>query len=89
MHTRYVYNILDFLGDIGGVTQVFTVMAGVFVMPISYFSFIMKATKKLFLVRTAEQDLFLDEDPVQKKKQDQGVKFNRHMKKEYKLHKKF
>ena len=41
------------------------------------------------MIRTSENDLFLDEDPVQKVKQDKGVKFNRHMTKEYKLHKKF
>ena len=53
-----IYNYFDLLGDLGGVTEIILLVFGFFLLPISKHSFILKATKKLFLARTKRDDLF-------------------------------
>jgi hypothetical protein len=57
-HERSRYNLLDLLGDLGGVLEVFMLVFGLIAFPISEFSFVMKAISILFLARTKDNDLF-------------------------------
>ena len=49
---------MDLLGDLGGITEILCFMLGIFLFPISEFSFIMSAAKKMFFVRTKDETLF-------------------------------
>lgn len=51
-HEREVYNVMDLLGDLGGVVEVLMIIFGFFLFPISEFSFITSVTQKLFYART-------------------------------------
>ena len=57
-HTRKIYNLIDLLGDMGGVLEISTAFFGLFIFPISRFSFLVKALQLLFLVRTKEKGIF-------------------------------
>ena len=59
-HTRKVYNILDLLSDLGGVLEIISLLFGFLILPISEFSFILKAAKRLYMVRAKDQSLFLN-----------------------------
>ena len=66
-HSREVYNLMDLIGDLGGVLEVITFMFGIFLVPISEFSFVIKALQKLYLARTTQTGLFKN-DKMRKKK---------------------
>ena len=73
-HERTVYGILDLLGDLGGVTEVFMIFFSFLLMPISYHSFTMKAMKKLYIARTRDEDLFKKpNDKIKSKKTKQKL----------------
>jgi hypothetical protein len=57
-YNRAVYNVLDLMGDIGGVLEIIVLFFGIFLNPISKFSFDLTAIRYLYLVRTSEKDLF-------------------------------
>jgi hypothetical protein len=57
LHERKVYDFLDLIGDIGGVFEICSEIFGFFILPISYHSFIIKALKKMFLVKSREPSL--------------------------------
>jgi len=57
-HKRRVYNIIDLMGDIGGVLEIAMIMFGILLYPISEHSFILRATKNLFLARTKDTSMF-------------------------------
>jgi len=81
---------MDFLGDLGGVTEVLMIMLGSFLYPISEFSFILAATKKLFYARTASEDLLSESDSVENrkkiiKKQTRAIRPEMRMHKEARL----
>jgi hypothetical protein len=56
-HQRKVYDFLDLIGDLGGVFEICSEIFGFFILPISYHSFIIKALKKMFLIKTKEPSL--------------------------------
>jgi len=58
-HGRRIYSLLDLLGDLGGVTEVIMICFGFMLYPISEHSFYLKAFKKLFLVKTSDENLFI------------------------------
>lgn len=58
LNSRQRYDVLRFFSDIGGVFEIFLVLAGIFVFPYSEYSFILKAGKKLFQAKTKNRDLF-------------------------------
>ena len=70
-HNREIYNLLDLLGDLGGVKEVIMIVFGFFLFPISEHSFINQATKRQFLVKTEDTELFapLEADDVMYQKQ--------------------
>ena len=49
--TRNVFNILEFLSTIGGIIEVLTSVASVFINPISYHNFLLHAISSLFLLK--------------------------------------
>jgi hypothetical protein len=55
---REVYNLLDLVGDMGGVIQVITIVFGIILYPIAEESFNLKAASQLFRARTNDNDLF-------------------------------
>jgi len=57
-HIRYIYNVLDVLGDLGGVTEVIMLLFGFFLFPISEHSFILQALRRLYKARTTDDSLF-------------------------------
>lgn len=57
-HTRKIFGWFDLLGKLGGITAVCMRLFGFFLFPISEHSFLMKASKKLFFVRTRSPELF-------------------------------
>jgi hypothetical protein len=61
---RQIFGWFDLLGKLGGITNVMMLLFGFFLFGISEHSFILKASKKLFIARTADKDLFLH-DPRQ------------------------
>ena len=58
-YDRKTYDLLDLLGDIGGVTEVVTIIFGFMMFPISEHSFNLQAAKSFFLARTVDQDMFV------------------------------
>lgn len=49
-HRRKNYSIIEIMGDLGGVSELLTVVIGFFIMPISRHSFIMKVLRKSFVL---------------------------------------
>ena len=49
--------MLDLLGDLGGVCEVIVGVLGIFLFPVSEHSFIIKASKIVFLAKT-NKDIF-------------------------------
>eukprot|EP00356_Strombidium_inclinatum_P016887 CAMPEP_0170510440 /NCGR_PEP_ID=MMETSP0208-20121228/65770_1 /TAXON_ID=197538 /ORGANISM="Strombidium inclinatum, Strain S3" /LENGTH=261 /DNA_ID=CAMNT_0010793905 /DNA_START=940 /DNA_END=1725 /DNA_ORIENTATION=+ len=66
LHERHIYNLLDLLGDLGGVFEVIIGAIGFFVMPFSEISFILKGLQKLYLVKTEDSSLLLKPKPDSK-----------------------
>ena len=52
LHVREVFNMIDLIGELGGVIEVFIMLFGFFLFPVAQFSFVIKATKMMFLART-------------------------------------
>ena len=50
-HGRAIYSLLDLMGDLGGITEIFSIMFGMFLFPISYHSYIVKSLGKLFFAK--------------------------------------
>jgi hypothetical protein len=59
MHERYIYNFFDLMGDLGGVKEVIMICFAIFLLPVSEHSFILKATKKLYMANTTDAHLFM------------------------------
>jgi hypothetical protein len=57
-HERTIYNFLDLMGDLGGDMEVFTLAFGIFIFPVSEFSFLLKGISILYLARTKDKGLF-------------------------------
>ena len=68
VHLRQVYGWLDLISDLGGVTEIIGLVFGFFLLPVSYHSFIVKASQHLLFARTKDDNLF------RKSKKDQEDK---------------
>jgi hypothetical protein len=51
---REVYNLIDLIGEMGGVVEIIVIVFGVIIYPISHQSFILNATSQLFKARTSD-----------------------------------
>ena len=58
VHKREIYNLLDLFGELGGVIEIFIIILGIFLYPISHYSFMLNATKIFFKARTKDTNLF-------------------------------
>ena len=84
---RKTYDLLDLLGDIGGVTEVVMITFGFMLLPISEHSFTLRAAKRLFLARTDDPEMFVYK-PGDQKIVNYDKEFNsEEIKKELALHK--
>jgi hypothetical protein len=61
---RVIFGWFDLLGKLGGITNVMMLLFGFFIYPLSEHSYILKASKKLFIARTRDERLF-KHDPRQ------------------------
>ena len=61
-HKRTTYNLLDLLSDLGGVTEVFMMVIGFFLVPIAEHSFMINAVKGTYLAKTRQENLFEEKD---------------------------
>ena len=57
-HERYIYGILDLLGDLGGVTELFIAFFSFFLFPIAQHSFLMMVLRKLYSAKSSDIFLF-------------------------------
>ena len=53
-HERDVFNVLDLIGEMGGVIEILIIVFGVLIFPISRQSFILNASSQLFKARTED-----------------------------------
>lgn len=57
-HSRTIYGVIDFLGDIGGILGIITSIFGFFICPYSEFDFFINASKKIWKPRLEDQKYF-------------------------------
>ena len=57
-YKRVSYNVLDLIGDIGGVFELFVSLCGILFNSIAEHSFVLSAMKKIFLIKTSEPEAF-------------------------------
>ena len=53
-----MYTCVDLLGDLGGVAEIVIFVFGVFLLPVSEHSFVIKALERLYLASTIDENLF-------------------------------
>ena len=58
-HYRQIYNALDFAGDFGGVYGLVILVGSIIVAAMAQHSFTLKAIRKLYLVQTKKDGMFL------------------------------
>ena len=61
-HERHVYGFLEVIGDLGGVLEVVLAFFSWILIPVAEHKFILKALKKLYLVKTSDSELFIKKD---------------------------
>lgn len=57
-HIRIAYSLMDVLGDIAGLFELFVTIFGIIFLSISKHSMTLNTIKKLFMVKTADKQLF-------------------------------
>jgi len=57
-YSRQAYNFVDFVGDLGGVFEIFLGLAGLICLPISHFDFNLKMASEFYKVKTKDESLF-------------------------------
>ena len=72
IHSRYAYNILNFFSDTGGIMGLFTLVLGIFILPISEHSYYSKALKKLYFAKTIETHMFGKKKFIEELEEYQG-----------------
>ena len=68
-HIRYIYSLLDILGDLGGVTEVIMLLFGFFLYPIAEHSFILQALRRLYKARTKDETIFRKDEEIDKERE--------------------
>ena len=68
-YERSVYGILDLIGELGGVYELFFISLGWFLNPWSNVTFYLKAVEKLYYVRTKKLSLFKQSHEIEEHKQ--------------------
>jgi hypothetical protein len=62
IHKRTTYNLLDLMSDLGGVMELFLLIVGYFIAPVSEHSFIMKAIRMVYMAKTKDTKIFCDKE---------------------------
>ena len=57
-HSRQIYDIIDLLGDLGGVMEVLLFVFGFIFFPFSEHNYIIRALQKLYMARTTNDKIF-------------------------------
>ena len=57
-HEREIYNIIDHIGDLGGVIEIFAIFFGFFIGPFTNYSFTMTALRNIFVAKSSSKTLF-------------------------------
>ena len=63
MHSRSTYDMMDLLGDLGGAIKVIMIIFGFFIFPFAEHQFTMAAAKRLYLARTTDDSIFVNQTP--------------------------
>lgn len=63
MQRRRIYGFIHLIGDLGGVSDIFIKVVGIFTLPISYFSFIFEAIENLYIVKSKNGDKHFKNTP--------------------------
>jgi hypothetical protein len=69
-HIRECFNIPDMIGNLGGVIEVFVIIFGIIIFPLSEHKFTLKAVQLLFFARTRDPNFFM-------KKKDPNIPNNK------------
>ena len=56
-HVREVYDFFGLIGDLGGISELFVLILGIFVFRYSEFSYNLKALEKLYLVNSKDPNI--------------------------------
>jgi hypothetical protein len=73
-YSRTSFSTMDFLGDIGGVLGILFPIVGLMVQSFSEHKFILKALKKLYLVKTRDTYMFETPEVKDQRKNEKKVK---------------
>lgn len=66
IHERKIYTLIELIGEVGGVMEVFMYLFALFLNGISEHSFYMKAIKSIFVVKTKESKIFKKKKSISK-----------------------
>lgn len=75
IQARKVYDLLDLLGDVGGIMEVVLIVFGTILYSVAEHSFHIQALKRLFKVKTSQQDLFIDASDSDSEKEKEQCKY--------------
>ena len=56
IHSRQVYNVLDFIGDLGGVLELMISIVGILVMPATEQLFTIKMASEVYMANTKDPE---------------------------------
>jgi hypothetical protein len=75
-YERKVYNLLDLLGDLGGVLEFILILFSIFLSPISEFSYYLKLAKKLFFARIKSSDTLQQRKALDRRDETEDLESN-------------
>jgi len=74
MYNRQAYDIIDFVGDLGGVFQVIAFLFGLICFPISKFAINLKLAYKFYQARTSDASIFKSPSVSKKNEKKEKIK---------------
>ena len=87
MYSREVYNILDLLGDLGGVLEIMLILFSFAFTPISEYGYYLKLAKHMFFARVKDP-LTLKQKKDQNSETNSSNLLNQSLRKEINIHRK-
>ena len=70
-----MFNILDIIGEIGGIFESLGYIFTILLVGYPHFSFVMKAMEKLYVAKTSQEGVIEKHEQRMTKKDDKKVKF--------------
>lgn len=77
-YLREVYNLIDALGDIGGIFQIVLIVFGCIFLPISRHSFYLRASRFMFFARSRDTNMFVKGNENEQKAENLAKYMNQH-----------